>query len=222
MFDTITTDIWSTVGQILIIMLGGGLVLLLEHLRQTCLEWYRNRRLHALARSVMANRRVHTLLVELRTKLNADRAYIILFHNGQVFSNKNPVWRASCTQESCKAGISHQIEDQQNMLASSVWDCLAPLFDHQCSEGCTAIKDKDHPDHYIFKFDVNEMADSFTKCALISGGVKTTFETSVHDQKKEIVGLVAVNYCVEDVPDAKSITSALLEASSSIQYALET
>jgi hypothetical protein len=200
-------------------MAGGGFVLLLEHIRQWALEWFRYRRLHALARSVMANRNVHTSLVELRTKTDADRSYVVLFHNGQTFSNKNPVWRTSCTQESCKAGVSHLIEKHQNILASLVWDTVAPLFDNKCAPGIIPFEVGKHT---VLHVEVDKMDDSFTKNSMIGGGIKTKFMIALHDQKHEIVGLLGVDYCREDSFDMSLIAKEIIQASSNVQYALET
>jgi len=219
MFDSITGDIWSTIGQIILVMAAGGLLLLLEHLRQRALDWFKYRKLHALARSVMANRNVHTSLVELRTKTEADRSYVVLFHNGQVFSNKNPVWRTSCTQESCKAGVSHLIEKHQNILASLVWDTLAPLFDGKCATGIIPFElDK----HLILHVEADTMDDSFTKNSMVAGGVKTKFMIALHDPKHEIVGFLGIDYCRDDNFIMEFIAKQMIQAAANIEYALET
>ena len=215
----LTEDIWATIGQIVLIMAGGGLVFLLDHLRQRALEWFRYRKLHALARSVMANRNVHTSLVELRTKLEADRSYVVLFHNGQVFSNKNPVWRTSCTQESCKAGVSHLIEKHQNILASLVWDTLAPLFDGKCSMGIIPFEIEKH---LILHIEAENLDDSFTKNSMVAGGIKTKFMVALHDQKHEIVGFLGIDYCRNDNFIMLFIAKEMIQAAANIEYALET
>jgi hypothetical protein len=182
------------------------------------IDWYKSRKLHALALSVNANRNVHTSLVELRSKTDADRSYVVLFHNGQVFTNKNPVWRTSCTQETCKAGISHLIERQQNILASLIWDTIAPLFDGQCAKGITPFNVDNHT---IFHVESGEMEDGYAKGAMTSGGVKTKFQITLKDRNREIVGFVGLDYCRDENFEMGFIAKEMIQASVNIQYALE-
>jgi hypothetical protein len=60
------------------------------------------------------------MLIVLRTKLDAGRVAITLFHNGQSFTNNNPLWRMSCTHETCAPGASHEMPNLQNILYSNI------------------------------------------------------------------------------------------------------
>lgn len=212
--------IWSLVGQILMIMLAGGGVIFLEQIRQRLKEWYKQRKLHPIARSVLANKTVNSLLIELRATTEADRSAVFLFHNGQTFSNKNPLWRMSCTQECCRMGVSHEIGSMQNMLASLFWDGLAPLFG-QDSDLAPGIS------HFIafrgqraYKIEVHKMNDSYYKRSLLVRGVKVAYCTPISDAHKEIVGYVSLNYCSDFEPVAEEILATLVEAAGNIHYAL--
>lgn len=211
-------DIWTTVGQIgTWLAIGGGLVLL-DQVRNRIQEWYRIRKLHPIARSVQANRRVHSLLVELRTKTDADRACVFLFHNGQVFSNKNPLWRVSCTQEYCRDGISHEIDSLQNILASMLWDGLAPLFGMDLDMG---ISTRYRLTHNVYVMDVVQMNDSYYKRSLIARGVRTNIVTPILD-RSEIVGYVALNYneLTPQVNNLDMIVAELSDCAGNVHYEL--
>jgi len=213
------SDIWTGLGQIVLILLFGGVLLVLEYLRQKATDWYRYRKLHPIARSVLANRKVHTLLVELRTRTDADRAYIYLFHNGQVFSNKNPLWRMSCTQETCRQGISHEIDHRQSVLASTVWDGLAPFFGDikDIGDGCQEINMHKNK---VYVFTVHDMTDSYWKRALVAHGVKYKIASPIIDHRNEIVGLVAIDFCTEETINKEQVAEHMSEASGAIHYAL--
>jgi hypothetical protein len=185
----VTTDqFWIMVGQVSLLLLLGGSLLLLERLRNNLVSWWQSRRLHPLARAVMANKAVHTLLVELRAKTGADRANVYLFHNGQVFSNLNPVWRLSCTQETCKPGVTHDIERLQNILSSTIWDCLEPLFQD--------MKEKDKSKWSLpHVFVVDKIPEGFFKGFLTARGIKIKIVCPLLNNRRQVVGFVALNYC---------------------------
>jgi hypothetical protein len=213
----------STLAQIFLLVTGGALVVILEKMRQKASEWYAARMLHPIARSVLANRKVHALLVELRTRTEADRAHIFLFHNGQVFSNTNPLWRVSCTQESCRQGTSHEIESLQNILASTIWDGIAPLFgkDCDCGKG-TKIIAISHMKNKAYIIDVHAINDSYYKRSIISRGIKKNVMVPILATKNEVVGFLALNYCAEE-PDADrldKIAQDATETAGSVHYAL--
>jgi len=214
-----TATIWSLVGQIIMIMLAGGGVILLEQTRQALKEWYRQRKLHPIARSVLANKTVNSLLIELRATTEADRAAVFLFHNGQSFSNKNPLWRISCTQECCKMGVSHEIGSMQNILASLFWDGLASLFgsDADCGAGVTAYTAS--RGQRMYKIDITQLNDGYYKRSMLAKGVKTAFAAPLVDTKKEIVGFISLNYCGK-APEAEEVLTTLVESAGNIHYAL--
>lgn len=216
-----STTIWSLVGQIATIMLCGGGIIMLEQIRQKALEWYRQRKLHPIARSVAANKEVNNLLIELRANTDADRAYIVLFHNGQVFSNKNPVWRLSCTQECCRSGTSHEIGNYQNILCPLFWDCLSPILgdDKECGPGISAHTEP--RGRKMYRFDIHELNDGYYKRCMLARGVSSAYKTPIIDSKNDTVGYVALNYCGDSkVPDPAKIRTTLIEAAGNIHFAL--
>lgn len=213
------SDTWITVGQIAVLMLCGAGVLFLQKVKQWAYDWWKSRRLHPLARSIFANRKVHTLLVELRTKVDSDRAYIFLFHNGQVFSNLNPVWRLSCTQESCRMGITYEIERLQNILASTVWDCLAPLLGQEGQ--VDGVKTFTRNGKKMFVFDTEMLADGFMKRSLHARGVKSQLITPLFDSKKQTVGFLGIDFCADDPDmDKNEVVERMTSAAGDIYYAL--
>ncbi len=210
---------WSSIGEIATwVALGGGVVVL-NHIKNKVEDWYKQRKLHPIARSVLANRRVHALLVEVRAKTSADRALVYLFHNGQSFSNKNPLWRLSCTQEYCRDGISHEIGSQQNILASLCWDGLSPLMGSDTGRGVIC---KDYVGHQVYIMDVPGMNDSYYQRSLIARGVRTKIVTPLKDNN-EVVGFVALHFNERaiEIKDIENIVCEVSESAANIHYELK-
>lgn len=216
------STIWSYVGQIVFLMACGVVMLALQRLRMKAQEWLHQRRLHPIAKSVLANKEVNSLLIELRTKARADRASVFLFHNGQTFTNKNPLWRVSCTQECCRTGISHEIGTLQNILASLFWDGIQPLFEITpvYSPGIT-MHSAMGGQLKVYRMMAHELMDTYFKRSLLSTGIKVSYTTPIIDDRKEIVGYIALNYCIEeDVPPVEEVLTVLVESAGLIHYAL--
>lgn len=213
-------NLWSSVGQAATYLVLGCSIVLLNHLREKAKEWYAKRKLHPIARAVLANRRVHNLLIELRTKTDADRACVFLFHNGQNFSNKNPLWRLSCTQEYCRDGVTHEIDGLQNILSSIYWDGLAVFFANK-DEKEAGIETHTYGQNKVYLINVHALDDSYYKRSLVARGIKLKFSTPMLDSKSEVVGFVCLNYCDDNlgVP-LDIIVSELSESSQNINYEL--
>jgi hypothetical protein len=70
-------------------------------------------------------------IMELRVRINADRVAIFQFHNGQYFSSGNPIWRVSCTHETCGPGVAYRANEQRAIIASNILDLIMPLWGHK-------------------------------------------------------------------------------------------
>lgn len=216
------STIWTYVGQIAFFMACGVVILALQRLKQKAAEWLHQRKLHPIAKSVLANKEVNSLLIELRTKTRADRASVFLFHNGQTFTNRNPLWRVSCTQECCRTGISHEIGNLQNMLASLFWDGIQPLFEStpNCGAGIT-LHIAMGGQLKLYKINSHELSDTYFKRSLLAAGTRTSYMTPIIDDKKDIVGYLSLAYCIEDdLPPVEEIIATLAESAGMIHFAL--
>ena len=79
------------------------------------------------------NHRIYTELVELRALTDADRAYVVRFHNGEVFLPDNHVWKVTCTHEVAKAGVTYEAARFQGVLVSRVHTLVDPLITGESS-----------------------------------------------------------------------------------------
>ena len=64
---------------------------------------------------------VHEALTEARTKVDAARALIVQFHNGEYFLDGSGVKKMSTSHESLRYGISSCGEKLQNILISIIF-----------------------------------------------------------------------------------------------------
>jgi hypothetical protein len=209
--------LWESLGSVLGLMLVGALVLLLDRVRAKVSDWLEKRRLNPLVRGIRYARDVQAMLLELRVQLGADRAYVILFHNGSYFSNKNPVWRVSCLVEVCKPGIAHDMTSVQGVLASNIWHVLAPAFDEQYP-GVYDMKNG------VKRVVVKEMPDSYSKEWLRSKGICGKVMVPLRDKNGQVCGIVAVNYdnaqCENCMLCSKN-HQIMVDYSARIKYSLE-
>lgn len=212
-------DIKALLGQILILSVLGGMVLLLEKARHWISTWWQNRLLHPLAKAIQANKDVQALLIELRAKTDADRVYLYLFHNGQSFSNLSPIWKLTCTQEVCKPGITHELSKLQGILASTVWEMLAPFFGEK-------VQGVDQIDNDVYVIFTEKMYDCHLRQSMTSRGIQCKIFSPMRAFKSQtVVGMVVMSYNDADLTDRKKLPKEIeiiQEYAHKINFALRT
>jgi hypothetical protein len=67
-------------------------------------------------------------LSKLQQYMNADRVYILEFHNGTEYSLSHPVWKVSCLYEVVKNGIQTVKPERSHIFSTSVTEWLSILF----------------------------------------------------------------------------------------------
>lgn len=148
------------------------------------------------------NIQINNKLVELLVRMNADRVYIIQFHNGSKFSNNTPIWRISCTHEICQKGISYEIHNTQNLLASSVWDMIGAIYDVKDVAGSSRIifdnckktgRDCKKP-RGCYSYEVDKMEEGMGKHILLNRGTKKYIQSAIFDEEDNVVGVLVASY----------------------------
>lgn len=133
------------------------------------------------------------LMAELRVLTDADRVAVFQFHNGGYFSNRNPQWRISCTDEQHAPGVIPAGWDTQAIFASRMIDVVGHLFDggtpaHACRE---KIGGRD-----VYQIDVGTMPNSYAKMILANQGVSAFVQIPLYDSEDSIpFGYLALDYC---------------------------
>lgn len=170
-------------------------------------------------------------LVELRTIMDADRAYVHEFKNGEHFSAKNPVWRVFRTYEKCREGIIYQSSTLKGENVSTIFDTIEPVLIGSTKNSGMVIMDCaacPHPcksrNTVIYK--VDEMSHTASRQMMISHTVKIAVQVGLH-VRNSIVGILGVEFCDElsntlahDEEWMKKCCKTVNEYADKIEYAL--
>lgn len=192
-------DLWNEIGKILGLLLAGVFLLYAERWRARLTEWYRTRGLHPVARAVLTCRAITELLVELRVHVKAARCYVVQFHNGQVFTSRHPVYRMSCTQETCLGGLVRIQGEMQNILVEQVWQEVEPLFGESAGlPGVTRVHTEARPDKPPFRatywYATSTLPEGWFKSSLIARGTTALAASPILDTHGTVVGFVAAEF----------------------------
>lgn len=150
---------------------------------------------------IECERQTRDMLTELRYKLKADRCHVWQFHNGSVFSSQNPLFRVTCTHESCGAGVSHEMQSTQGLMATMMLEVISPMFgvDVDAAFAKSVPNEMKLP---LFWLDVSKMPCSYCKSLLTFQGTKSVCispliyqdQRSGGEMRNKIMGFVAANF----------------------------
>lgn len=122
---------------------------------------------------------VMTALEYMRRETEADRVYILEFHNGEHYFSGRSQQKFSCTYEVVNEGISREVQDLQNIRISSM---------HYL------IKDVVQGETFMCK-DVGEFCDDLSfKSFMETRGIKSMFVRPIKTLNGKIIGVVALDY----------------------------
>ena len=120
-----------------------------------------------------------TALEYMRRETEADRVYILEFHNGEHYFSGRSQQKFSCTYEVVNEGISREVQDLQNIRISSM---------HYL------IKDVVQGETFMCK-DVGEFCDDLSfKSFMETRGIKSMFVRPIKTLNGKIIGVVALDY----------------------------
>ena len=95
-----------------------------------------------LSQQIETDEIVHSTLREIRRKYNADRIYVIQFHNGGNFYTSSAMQKASVTYERCSDGLERITEKIQNVFVSHYnWLIKQTMEDGLFIHDCEHIPD---------------------------------------------------------------------------------
>jgi hypothetical protein len=119
---------------------------------------------------------------EVRKLLNADRAWILMFHNGGHFlTNEKSMKKFSMMFETCK--------DEKDVISHTFTNIPVSLYPHSTKELLT------NKHIYIKDFNDPKVATYGLKGSAISGGTRSTYVHSLLDIKTEnMMGSFGVDY----------------------------
>ena len=144
--------------------------------------WYRHklgsRGCDLIKEETKQNTNVYTALQYTLEQTQADRAYILEFHNGEHFYAGRGQQKFSCTFEIVKEGISAEAHKSQNHRVSNYHNYIQRLVDKEkfCHEN------------------VEQIEDHFFSNLLKQKGVKSVYNVPLKTLNGKIVGILGVDY----------------------------
>jgi hypothetical protein len=182
------------------------------------------------APEVNRNRQIDNKLIELRTILKADRSYVFQFHNGSVFNSNNPIWRLSNTHETVSDGVASEINELQNIIASSIMTLISCFWDdvnlpkgvcRVSPENCICENKKDCKlPEGVFIYVVDELMEGFSKAHLAKQGIRYAMVAPLHNGEHRI-GFIGVDYTREiGIEDITKYATDICKHASAISYIL--
>ena len=122
---------------------------------------------------------VMTALEYMRQETEADRVYILEFHNGEHYFSGRSQQKFSCTYEVVSEGISREVQDLQNIRISSM---------HYL------IKDVVQGETFMCK-NVEEFCDDLSfKSFMETRGVMSMFARPIKTLNGKIIGIVVMDF----------------------------
>lgn len=128
----------------------------------------------------LANK-IDDLLVELRTETDADRAYLVQFHNGEVTAANIHLCKFSITQEKVAEGISHE---KKSVQALRIEDHLIPLKDLIANSN-------------LLVSDIGLVEHSPFKQLMAIKGVKSFAFSLIRDKNNLATGFIAIDFVTD-------------------------
>ena len=140
-------------------------------------EWFKSKKKpYSIRISAEKNDKIQDVLLEIRLRLNADRAYVSMFHNGNKYIEGSEILKKSRTNESAGPGISFEAQHYQNILISLMPDEMKLVT--QAGPSFTKVDD---------------LQDGKFKRMLVRSGIKCTARCAI-SRNKDIIGFVGLDY----------------------------
>lgn len=138
-----------------------------------------------LIKQIQKDEVVHFTIRELRRKYNADRIYIMQFHNGGMFYTQAPMQKVSITFERCSDGLERMFERFQNVFVSHhTW-----FISETINMG-------------MFSTNIEEdVRDLPTRSLLKTFGNYALSSVPIYDINKNLIGILSLGWVFSEIPD---------------------
>ncbi len=121
---------------------------------------------------------VYTALDYTMHEMNADRAYVLEFHNGSHYYSGRGQKKFSCTHETVEEGISHQCNTSQEYRVSNYHGYITELIEKE---------------HFTYR-DCEKIPDKNFQNILIKSGTQSIFNVPIKTLNGKIIGILGVDY----------------------------
>lgn len=166
--------------------------------------------------SLMCDRAIMDIIAETRVRSEAQRAYVIRFHNGTYFSNRQPMWKLTCSHESTAKGVEYKnTTDVRDLPASNVLDLIVPFWGG-ISRGVERIDISDpskegstDPRNGVYYIQTDKLDSSMAKQLLRSQDVCYMINAPlISPVDGRVIGLFGLDFitpCPEDFPPQEKV-----------------
>lgn len=167
----IIPTIITSVTSIIIALITAGVFNLMKEKRAK--QNSRNK----LSQQIETDEIVHSTLREIRRKYNADRIYVIQFHNGGNFYTSSAMQKASVTYERCSDGLERITDKIQNVFVSHYnW-----LIKQTMEEG-------------LFIHDCELISDISTRALIKKFGTQSMVSLPITDRDNHLIALLCMDW----------------------------
>lgn len=126
---------------------------------------------------------IHYSLREMRRQYNADRIYIMQFHNGGNFFSNSPIQKMSVTYERCSDGLERISSRFQNIFVSNhTWYINLILNDQ------------------MFFTNIDDIEDITTRGLLRSSGCQSQVAVPILDKTGHLIGVLVLDWVFSEIP----------------------
>jgi hypothetical protein len=182
-------------------------------------------------RDAVQNSEIYTELVGLRVLTNADRAYVLRFHNGTEFLPSHPAWKLSCTHEIVKNGVTYEAAKLQNVLVSLIPNIINPILTGSSSAAGIVVPECPEcpfqqkclrENKRVVVAHVDEMESSFCKHHLQTQNIRTSVMCGIAIGGS-VFGIVGIDICgIGSTPEQiVDMTQKVCRATEQIQFLLK-
>lgn len=124
------------------------------------------------------NENIYTALDFIMKEMNADRAYILQFHNGGYYMSGRSQQKFSCTHEMVEKGISRECDFSKNHIVSNFHTYINGLI----TDGKFAYLDAENvPDHSFSLMMENK-------------GIQSIYNIPIKTLNNTVIGILGVDY----------------------------
>jgi len=157
-----------------------------------------------MVESIKCDADIYKELTRALFSVNGSRIGLYQFHNGNVFSTNNPIWKVSNTHEVCENGVSTEIANVQDIKASLLTPLISALVNKSPTDGVTVIEPcmceldgvRCRRPLGVYRVDIEDVQNTFLHAFLMKRSVKFALIAPIATIDTQVVGFVELDFCV--------------------------
>jgi len=153
--------------------------------------------------SIKGDANIYKELSRVLFTVRGSRVGLYQFHNGNIFSTNNPIWKISNTHEICENGVSTEIEKIQDLKASMFTQIISPVVDNMSSAGvvkiepckCSLAGQQCSNKIGVYRIDPDKLDNSYIHALLMGRNVKFALITPIINIDNQVTGFTMLEFC---------------------------